>query len=114
MLRHILLSTEFQSIWGEKVKRPFELAVSAMRAGRMDFRFYQEVPYPADWDTFDPDFKDTLELHWLFEAGGQEIFGWHPPNGHPDVRGAWQSANPRVTLWRLANWLVDLEDGAGA
>jgi hypothetical protein len=48
----------------------------------------------------------------MYEAGGQPLFGWHPPNGYPDVRGAWQSANPRVALWRLVCWLVD-SDGDG-
>ena len=33
VVRHIVLSNEFQSTWGEKVKRPFEIAVSALRAG---------------------------------------------------------------------------------
>ncbi len=30
----ILLSDEFKSTWGEKIKRPFEIAVSALRAAQ--------------------------------------------------------------------------------
>ena len=111
VMRHVLLSIEFRTVWGEKVKRPFEIAVSALRAGAVDFRFYQDIA--NYWGTTDPDAEDTHSLHWLFDDAGQEIYGWHPPNGHPDVRGAWQSANPRVALWRLTNWLIDVENGAG-
>lgn len=110
VLRHILLAEEFRSIWGEKIKRPFEIVTSAMRAGQIDFRFYQDM---ADyWGSSDPDAADTHTLHWLSEQAGQEIFGWHPPNGHPDVRAAWQSASPRVAAWRTVDWLIVVEDGA--
>lgn len=102
VVRHIVLSNEFRTTWGEKVKRPFEIAASALRAGGADFPF---TTFVADEDAVN-------SFHWYFEAGGQPLFGWHPPNGYPDVRGAWQSANPRVALWRLTNWLVE-EDGDG-
>lgn len=112
VMRHILLSEEFRAIWGEKIKRPFEIAVSALRAGAIDFRFRYD--WADFWGSEDPDVHDTHSLHWLFDGAGQEIFGWHPPNGHPDVRGAWQSANPRMGLWRTVNWLIDVQDGAEA
>lgn len=102
VVRHIVLSNEFRTTWGEKVKRPFEIAASALRAGGADFPF---TVFLADEDAVN-------SFHWYFEAGGQALFSWHPPNGYPDVRGAWQSANPRVALWRLVNWLVE-EDGNG-
>jgi len=114
VMRHILLSTEFRTTWGEKIKRPFEILVSAMRAGGMQLRFFQQIPAPADWNSWDPDFRDTMELQWMFESAGQDLFGWHPPNGHPDVRAAWQSATPRVALWRLVDELVELQDGSDA
>ncbi len=93
VVRHIVLSNEFRTTWGEKVKRPFEIAASALRAGGADFPF---TVFLADEDAVN-------SFHWYFEAGGQALFSWHPPNGYPDVRGAWQSANPRVALWRLVN-----------
>jgi len=102
VVRHIVLSNEFQATWGEKIKRPFEIAASALRAGGADFPF---TTFLADEDAVN-------SFHWYFEAGGQALFSWHPPNGYPDMRAAWQSANPRVALWRLVNWLVE-EDGAG-
>ncbi len=99
VVRHIVLSNEFQTTWGEKVKRPFEIAASALRAGGADFPF---TVLAADEDAVN-------SFHWFYEAGGQALFSWHPPNGYPDVRGAWQSANPRVALWRLVNWLVEAD-----
>ncbi len=113
VVRHILVTRpEFRSTWGEKVKRPFEVAVSALRANDASFRFFQQVPAPP-WEEWHPDFRRTAELHWMFESAGQVIFGWHPPNGHPDIRGAWQAATPRVALWRTVNWLIEGdEDGA--
>ncbi|MEO8274771.1 MAG: DUF1800 domain-containing protein [Thermoanaerobaculia bacterium] len=100
VVRHIVLSNEFQTTWGEKVRRPFEIAAAALRAGGADFPF---TLFVADEDA-------VGTFHWFYEAGGQPLFAWHPPNGYPDVRGAWQSANPRVALWRLVNWLVEADD----
>jgi len=92
VVRHILLSNEFRATWGEKIKRPLEIAASALRAAGSAFPFSMAAAFEDDNNAF----------HWLYEAGGQALFGWHPPNGHPDLRGAWQSANPRVALWRLS------------
>ena len=39
VVRHIVLSNEFRTTWGEKVKRPFEIAAAALRAGGADFPF---------------------------------------------------------------------------
>ena len=102
VVRHIVLSPDFLASWGEKVKRPFEIVASAMRAGGADFPFTMHAADEDDVNTF----------HWIYEAGGQPLFAWHPPNGYPDIRGAWQSANPRVSLWRFVNWLIESdEDG---
>ncbi len=103
VVRFIVLSNEFKTTWGEKIKRPFEVAVSALRAGNANFRFTL-----AD----DADGDDVNTLHWLYNQGGQALFSYHPPNGYPDVRADWQSANPRVALWRTVNWLIDSRDGA--
>lgn len=111
VVRHILVERpEFRSTWGEKVKRPFEVVTSALRASNASFRFFQQVPAPPDWEDWHPDFQRTAALHWMVEPAGQVIFGWHPPNGHPDLRGAWQCATPRVALWRTVNWLVEPDE----
>ncbi|MDA0244162.1 MAG: DUF1800 domain-containing protein [Chloroflexi bacterium] len=96
VLRHILNSAEFRSIWGEKVKRPFEALVAAMRAGN------------ADWNV---DFgTDSNSLVNQYNQMGQPLFSWGPPNGYPDSRTAWESTTPLVMRWRLFNWLVNLRD----
>ncbi len=97
VVRTILLSNEFRTTWGSKVKRPFEIVASAMRAGTMNFLFSE----------FD---DDTGTFEWLYYNTGQRLFGWHPPNGYPDVGEAWVSSGPRVMSWRLTNWLVDVRD----
>ncbi|MGB5658053.1 MAG: DUF1800 domain-containing protein, partial [Thermoanaerobaculia bacterium] len=99
VVRAILLSDEFRSTWGDKVKRPFEIAVSTLRAGDADFPF---IEGNGDTDTFE----------WLYYNTGQYLFGWHPPNGYPDFKEAWISSGPRVMGWRLTNWLIDVQDSA--
>jgi len=97
VLEVILLAPEFLSTWAEKVKRPFEIMTSALRAGE------------ANWN-FALDDSDTDTLFWLYDAAGQPLFAWHPPNGFPDFKGAWISSSPRVQSWRATNWLSEVTD----
>lgn len=94
----ILLSDEFRTTWGQKIKRPFEVAVSALRACNSFFT-------PADDSATD-------NFMWRYNAAGQEPFHWPAPDGYPDVRGAWTSMTPRVMMWRLCAWLVDFQSPA--
>ena len=110
VVRHILLSNEFRTTWGEKIKRPFEIIASMMRGTDADFRFMSVFPYPDDWNNWPKDMQDTSTFGWRYDKANHIVFGWHPPNGHPDVRAAWQSASPRVACWRMVNWLVESED----
>ncbi len=96
----ILGSDEFRTTWGEKIKRPFEIAVSALRAAGADF-------------TLRMNDSDTRSFLWRYDDTGQELFNWPAPNGYPDVRGAWESMTPRVGAWRLCNWLIDFDDAGG-
>ena len=96
----ILLSDEFRTTWGEKIKRPFEIAASALRATAADF-------------TLRMNDSDTSAFLGRYDDTGQELFTWPAPNGFPDVRGAWQSMTPRVMSWRLCNWLIDFDDDSG-
>jgi uncharacterized protein (DUF1800 family) len=99
VVRTILLADEFLTTWGEKIKRPFEVAVSAMRAGGVEFSFRLDE-------------SETDSFFWRYDQAGQPLFSWRAPNGYSDVKEDWQSATPRVHLWRLCNWLVDVEDDA--
>ena len=97
VVRTILLSDEFLTTWGEKIKRPFEVVVSALRSAGAKFSF-----------ALDEDETDTFL--WLYNQAGQPLFSWRAPDGFSDVKEDWQSATPRVHLWRMCNWLVDVED----
>ena len=93
----ILLSDEFKNTWGEKIKRPFEIAVSALRAGNANF-------------TLKMNDYDTNDFLWRYSGTGQEPYHWPAPNGYPDALGAWKSMTPRVMSWRLCAWLVDFDN----
>ncbi len=97
VVRTIVLAPEFLDTWADKVKRPFEIAVSCFRGAESDLAF-----------TLNDDV--TLWFDWVFYLTGQPLFGWHPPNGYPDVKFAWNTTSPRVMGWRLANFFVTLWD----
>lgn len=88
VLRHIILSPEFRSTWGEKIKRPIEVAISAIRGCGASFK-------PID------------EFYWYYEAMGQPMFERRPPDGWPDVKGAWMNTTSMLHRWRLVNWLIE-------
>ena len=90
--RTILLSPEFRTTWGEKIKRPFEYVVSLLRAAEADF-----VP--------------DNSFFWTYEAMGQSPFAWSPPNGFPDDRATWSSTMPMLQRWRVCNSLIDWRYG---
>lgn len=95
----ILKSPEFASTWGEKVKRPFHIAVSALRATTTAFTPKND--------------SDTSSFLSRFDDTGHEPFHWPAPNGYPDVRAAWSSMSPMVAAWRLGGWLIDFQNSIG-
>ena len=88
VVRTILLSPEFSSTWGAKIKRPFEYVVSLLRASNANYAWS---------DTF----------RWRYEAMGQAMFNWRPPDGYPDRKENWSSTMPMLQRWRMCNWLID-------
>ncbi len=100
VVRAILVSPEFAATWGEKVKRPFELVISAMRTMNPDF-------------TMDLAEDMTWWLLWLVSETGHAPFEWRPPTGYPDTRETWLGANPLVGNWRMINWLTDMRYPSG-
>ncbi|MCP4898579.1 MAG: DUF1800 domain-containing protein [bacterium] len=96
VVRSILLSDAFLESWGHKIKRPFEIAVSAMRAANGDMPFN----YDGEHSSF----------FYRFDQTGQPLFSWRPPDGYSDLKEDWQSAAPRIMSWRLCNWLIDWDD----
>ncbi|MEZ4862955.1 MAG: DUF1800 domain-containing protein [Caldilineaceae bacterium] len=90
--RTILLSAEFQSTWGAKIKRPFEYTISILRAAEGDF-------------------TPENSFFWSYDAMGQSLFSWQPPNGYPDVKESWSSTMPMLQRWRMCNYLIDWKYG---
>jgi uncharacterized protein (DUF1800 family) len=94
VVRTILLSPEFAASWGAKVKRPFELVASALRAAGA------EIGFALDSHTAD-------SFLWLYDATGHGKFNWRAPDGYPDVAADWLSTATLVPTWRLLNWVFD-------
>ncbi len=89
VVRTILLSEEFRTIWGEKIKRPLEVALGTMRATAVDFS-------PEDNNFF-----------YNYDPMGQQIFQWRAPDGYPDYKEDWSSTMPILQRWRFVNWMMD-------
>ena len=89
VLRVLILSPQFATTWGRKNKRPLETFVSALR-------------------TLQPELKATDDLFWHTDWMGQIPYGWKPPNGYPDVGGAWRSSTHFLRGWQ---YLLGLAHG---
>jgi uncharacterized protein (DUF1800 family) len=87
VIRTILLSNEFRTTWGEKIKRPYESAVSLLRAVDAEVETHERV----------------LEyLNWI----GQQLFGHRPPDGYPDDRAPWSGAALLLRRWQFGQGVV--------
>ena len=100
VVRTILLSPEFSATWGEKIKRPTELIVAAMRAMNPDF----DLPLDADF---------TNVVFWLMTETAHMPFEWRLPTGYPDTADKWTGSNAMVMSWRMINYLSDAVDPQG-
>jgi uncharacterized protein (DUF1800 family) len=96
----LLKSNEFLNTWGEKIKRPFEKAASAMR----------QLGYSYD---FDPTNNFSDSHFYSFSNTGQNLFFWTSPNGYPDSKSAWLGASSMMSTWRfiqlISRWRNDAE-----
>jgi len=86
VVRTILLSAEFRSMWAQKIKRPFELFCSVLRAT-------------------DAEFTPPSNM-WWYNQTGHELFSWRAPNGYPDFKEDWSSTMPMLQRWRLINRIM--------
>lgn len=98
VVRLILRSPEFRTTWGQKIKRPFEVAVSALRAVYTNFWFNPDPPTGSDY---------AGTFLYNYNRMGQELFSWGTPTGYPDVKEDWSSMVPILQRWRLCHWIVD-------
>jgi uncharacterized protein (DUF1800 family) len=86
----LLTHPDFTNVWGEKFKRPFEMAVSAIRATNADWHWSNDFGWWS-WS-------------W-FSSMGQGLFAWTPPNGYPDTRRVWLSSTRMTRRWTFLNYL---------
>ncbi len=100
VVRTILLSDEFRTSWGGKVKRPFETLAAALRAANPDFLMPVGDPL-------------AQAIVWLQWGTGHLPHNWIPPTGFPDERRAWLGSTSLAMSWRIVNWMVGYraEDG---
>ncbi len=95
-VRTIVLANEFRTTWGQKVKRPFEAIIGAMRAGGGTFPFRNDELHSG--------------LLWWIYLTGNLPFHWAPPNGYPDRKEPWISSSPRVITWNICTYVADPYD----
>lgn len=88
VLRHIFTSAEFQAAAGQKLRRPLEFFVGALRATGTRL-FFDE------------------EYFGILSRLGQIPYGWNPPNGYPDVADAWIGADALLARWNVSMMLTD-------
>jgi uncharacterized protein (DUF1800 family) len=96
VVRTIVLSNEFKTTWGRKVKRPLEAIWAYLRATRA------ELPV----DVVSVDGNDNRGgywggLFWNTDLSGHKLFGWNAPTGHPDIASHWANTNGMLKRWNL-------------
>lgn len=94
VVRHIVLSRDFAQSMGRKIKRPFALAVGLTR----------ELGF---------DFSASEGLINEMAAGGQRLYGWPGPNGHPETATYWLSTNAMRRRWTLVHGILNNQFGNG-
>ena len=93
VLRHILTSSEFITNQSQKVKSPFELIVSMVRATGA-------VIDPSFSNTEDRPATRTISDH--LSRLGQPMWEWSTPDGFPDSRNFWVTTSTTLRRWELA------------
>jgi uncharacterized protein (DUF1800 family) len=88
VVRAVIMSDEFRNTFGEKVKRPYEIAVSAFRATNAQWPFSMEI-------------SDTTRMLDYLQSAGQGLFRHPTPDGFSDNKENWLSTNPIMSIWRF-------------
>lgn len=91
--RHVLESTDFQTTWGQKVKRPMEVVISALHAADMDF-------------TIRMDHGPSNNLVSRLDDTSHYPFYYSAPTGFPDNRPQWQGSGPLIQTWRTVTRML--------
>lgn len=94
MLRYIFTSEVFMASEGQKFRRPMEAVVAMIRS------LTPAVQVNDYWAV----------MYWL-ELLGHRPYHWYPPNGYPDVAGAWLNSNGLLHRWNAAMILAYSSQG---
>ncbi|MEE8523734.1 MAG: DUF1800 domain-containing protein [Thermoanaerobaculia bacterium] len=89
MLRSIFVDSGFFKLPAAKIKRPYHLIVSSMRA------LFAEI-------------RNPLLIVRAAENAGHVPYGWPPPNGYPDDAGYWSGF--LLPRWNFASAALTSED----
>ncbi|MCP4438855.1 MAG: DUF1800 domain-containing protein [Aureispira sp.] len=82
VVKAILTDNEIGAYLGKKLKRPFELVTSCIRAT-------QTILTP------------NQKLQWMMNAMGYQQFTWPTPTGHPDTADYWLNSNMVLGRWNI-------------
>ena len=88
VLRHIFTSEEFKQSAGQKLRRPLDFFIGALRATGTQISEFGKV-------------EDMLI------ALGQVPYGWLPPDGYPDQAERWMSTGGLLARWNVAEYLTN-------
>ncbi len=102
LLLHDAGAGSFRDIgnFGNKIKKPFEVVVSALRALDVNFVVRRN-------DAESNAFMDR------FARSGHRPFDWRPPNGFPEATNYWMGSGQFVHAWRTIDWTLDENTSSG-
>ncbi|MEM7125423.1 MAG: DUF1800 domain-containing protein [Chloroflexota bacterium] len=83
VLRHLFLSDAFKASVAQKMRRPLDFFIGAMRATSANIR-------------------EVFQMEEMLQQLGQVPYGWLPPNGYPDFAAAWISTSGLLARWNVA------------
>jgi uncharacterized protein (DUF1800 family) len=103
-IRAITNTHAFRTVWADKIKRPWEAFVSALRATNAQLNLKPELKANANNEMV---WNDRYEFFGLLDNMGQGMFVKPSPDGYPDRRNAWSSTTPMVSRWRTMWWICE-------
>jgi uncharacterized protein (DUF1800 family) len=99
VLRHILTASWLVEGQGEKIRRPFELMIAALRKTNADILPRHYGPWAPYGDLFS-----------RFQQTGHGSFRWPSPDGYPDTAARWTSVSVMGQSWRLMSRLPEFKN----
>ncbi len=83
VLRHIFTSQEFLDSAGQKLRRPLEFFIGALRATGTEF-------------------KEFYIMHDMLNELAHVPYGWQNPDGYPDIAKPWVNSSGLLARWNVS------------